>query len=60
MNGIKITLKEYCERAGESYKSNWAQKKLRNGDLLPGMIRVEKFGKSYMITVLSTWYNEKI
>ena len=60
MNGINITLKEYCRLSGESYKSNWAQKKLRNGDILPGMITVEKFGKSYMITVLKTWYNGKI
>ena len=57
---MNITLKEYCKLAGYSYESGWVEKQLRNGDLMAGMIKVKKFGKSYMITVLSTWYNGKI
>ena len=60
MNAINITLKEYCERAGYSYESGWVEKQLRKGDLMSGMIRVSKFGKSYMITVLTSWYNGKV
>jgi hypothetical protein len=60
MKAVQITLREYCELAGYSYESGWVEKKLRNGDILTGMVKVSKFGKSYMITVLKTWYDGKI
>jgi hypothetical protein len=60
MNAIQITLREYCKLAGYSYESGWVEKTLRKGDLMEGMVKVSKFGKSYMITVLKTWYDGKI
>ena len=55
-----ITLKTYCELAGYSYESNWIQKKLREGSMMVGMVSFRKFGNSYMIEVLKSWYDGKV
>lgn len=54
-----ITLKEYCELSGYSYKSNWVQKHLAQGNMLIGMVSFRKFGASYAISVLEEWYQSK-
>lgn len=59
MSAINITLREYCKLSGYSYQSGWVEKIIRKGDLMEGMIKVNRFGKSYMIVVLKTWYDSK-
>lgn len=54
-----ITLKEYCDLSGYSYKSNYVQKMLRKDTLLVGMVGFKKFAGSYMIQVLKTWKDLK-
>ena len=54
-----ITLRQYCELAGYNYESNWVQKKLRGGTMMVGMVSCKKFGNSYMIEVLKSWYDGK-
>ena len=54
-----ITLKEYCDLAGYSYQSNWVQKNLHAGNLMVGMVKSDRFGNSWMITVLKSWHDIK-
>jgi hypothetical protein len=59
MKAVQLTLRQYCELAGYSYESGWVEKTLRKGDLMEGMITYRKFGNSWMVTVLESWYNNK-
>lgn len=60
MQTKSITLKEYCKLSGYSYQGNGIQKKLKQGTLSVGMVSAKKFGWSWSIDVLMTWYESKL
>lgn len=55
----QITLKEYCRLSGYSYHSKGVNRQLQSGNLTVGMVEAKKFGNSWMITVLESWYQVK-
>lgn len=55
----QITLKEYCRLSGYSYHSKGVNRQLQAGNLTVGMVEANKFGNSWMITVLESWYQVK-
>jgi hypothetical protein len=59
MHTRNITLKEYCRLSGYSYQSKGVNRHLQAGNLTVGMVSASKFGNSWMITVLESWYQVK-
>lgn len=59
MHTRNITLKEYCRLSGYSYHSKGVNRHLQAGNLTVGMVDAKKFGNSWMITVLESWYQVK-
>ena len=59
MQTRNITLKEYCELSGYSFKSNGVKRQLQEGNLAVGMVSATKFANRWMITVLESWYQVK-
>lgn len=59
MHTKMITIKEYCELSGYSYKSKYVHQKVKEGTLLVGMVDVHRFGWAWMVEVLISWYDGK-
>jgi len=54
MKTIQITASEYAKKWGCSPRH--IQNKCKKGDPLPHALKIDKFGKSWMIHVLISWY----